>query len=67
MTHEDASKTDRRTFLQAGALTTAASISLASDLAQEAAKASILPTRKAGQNGCRSDDSESRHLECLWS
>ncbi len=52
MTHEDASKTDRRTFLQAGALTTAAAISLASELsAQEAAKASILPTRKLGKTG----------------
>ncbi len=52
MSHEEAGKTDRRTFLQASALTTAAAMSLTPGLqAQEAAKVSTLPTRKLGKTG----------------
>jgi predicted aldo/keto reductase-like oxidoreductase len=53
MSHDETSGTDRRTFLQAGALATAAALSTASHVeAQEApAKAPVLPKRKLGKTG----------------
>jgi aryl-alcohol dehydrogenase-like predicted oxidoreductase len=52
MSQDDADRTDRRAFLHAGALSTAAAINLGSGLsAQEAANASTLPKRKLGTTG----------------
>src|SRR5436309_552271 len=55
MSHDDTNGTDRRTFLQAGALATAAALGTAPGLqAQEAAagaKAAELPRRKLGKTG----------------
>ena len=55
MSHEDSMGTDRRTFLQAGALATASAATLGAGsaaLAQEpAAKVAVLPTRKLGKTG----------------
>jgi predicted aldo/keto reductase-like oxidoreductase len=53
MSHDETSGTDRRTFLQAGALATAAALSTASHVeAQESpAKAPVLPKRKLGKTG----------------
>ncbi len=57
MAHDETNRTDRRTFLQAGALATATGISLAPGVeAQEAAaksqaSAPVLPKRKLGKTG----------------
>jgi uncharacterized protein len=54
MAHDDTNRTDRRTFLQAGALATATAASVAPALqAQEPSKAEAktLPTRKLGKTG----------------
>jgi predicted aldo/keto reductase-like oxidoreductase len=53
MSHDEASRTDRRTFLQAGALATTAALGAAAGLeAQTApAKTTVLPRRKLGKTG----------------
>ena len=53
MSHDESGKTDRRSFLQAGALTTASAVALAPGLrAQDApAKVETLPRRKLGKTG----------------
>src|SRR3954468_12195845 len=62
MAHDETNRTDRRSFLQAGALGTAAGMSLSPDLkAQDAAEkgqeggakaaTSVLPRRKLGKTG----------------
>jgi hypothetical protein len=53
MAHDDTNCPDRRTFLQAGALATAAAASMAPGLqSQEPPKtAAVLPTRKLGKTG----------------
>ena len=54
MSHDETNRTDRRTFLQAGALATAAALSAApgAEAAQDApAKAPVLPKRKLGKTG----------------
>ncbi len=53
MSHDETSGTDRRTFLQAGALATAAALGSASSVeAQDApAKTRVLPKRKLGKTG----------------
>jgi uncharacterized protein len=53
MAHEETDRTDRRKFLQAGALATASAVSLSSSVpAQElVAKSPLLPKRKLGKTG----------------
>jgi predicted aldo/keto reductase-like oxidoreductase len=53
MSHDETQSTDRRTFLQAGAVASAAALSLTHSLhAQDApAKPVVLPTRKLGRTG----------------
>ena len=53
MSHDETNSTDRRAFLQAGALATAAALSAASGRPAQAApeKATVLPTRKLGKTG----------------
>lgn len=53
MSHDETSGTDRRTFLQAGALAAAAALGASSsaDAQEGAAKAQILPKRKIGKTG----------------
>ena len=53
MSHDETSRTDRRTFLQAGALATAAALGAASgaEAQDAAAKAPVLPKRKLGKTG----------------
>ena len=53
MAHEEPDRSDRRTFLQAGALATASALSVApGSIAQDApAKATTLPKRKLGKTG----------------
>jgi uncharacterized protein len=53
MSHDEMSRTDRRKFLQAGALATASAASLTPGLAAQelVAKARALPTRKLGKTG----------------
>lgn len=52
MSHDETTCPDRRAFLQAGALATAAALSTNSGLeAQEAAKTAVLPKRKLGRTG----------------
>jgi predicted aldo/keto reductase-like oxidoreductase len=53
MAHDDMNQTDRRAFLQAGALATASAVSLAPGLAAQelVSKSAKLPTRKLGKTG----------------
>jgi aryl-alcohol dehydrogenase-like predicted oxidoreductase len=53
MAHEETNHTDRRTFLQAGALATASAVSLTPGLAAQelVSKSAKLPTRKLGKTG----------------
>jgi len=53
MSHDETSGTDRRTFLQAGALAAAAALGASSsaDAQEGAAKAQVLPKRKIGKTG----------------
>jgi aryl-alcohol dehydrogenase-like predicted oxidoreductase len=53
MAHDETDRTDRRTFLQAGAVATASAINMAaSGTAQEVvARSPVLPTRKLGKTG----------------
>ena len=52
MGHDRTDRTDRRTFLQAGALATASAVSLAPGLAAQelVAKSAVLPTAQARQD-----------------
>ena len=62
MAHDETDRTDRRKFLQAGALATASAVSLTPGLpAQElVAKTAVLPTRKLGKTGRRGHDARGR-------
>jgi uncharacterized protein len=53
MAHDETDRTDRRTFLQAGALATASAVSLTPGLSGQEliAKTAVLPTRKLGKTG----------------
>ena len=53
MSHDEANRTDRRTFLQAGALATTAALGAAAGLEAQtsAAKTAVLPKRKLGKTG----------------
>ena len=53
MAHDQTDRTDRRTFLQAGALATASAVSLVPGLGAQdlVAKSAVLPTRKLGKTG----------------
>jgi aryl-alcohol dehydrogenase-like predicted oxidoreductase len=53
MAHDETDRTDRRKFLQAGALATASAVSLTPGLAGQelVAKTAVLPTRKLGKTG----------------
>ncbi len=54
MAHDETNGTDRRTFLQAGALATAAALSVGAGnglAAEEPAKHTVLPRRKLGKTG----------------
>jgi uncharacterized protein len=53
MAHDEMNQTDRRTFLQAGALATASAVSLTPGLAAQelVSKSTKLPTRKLGKTG----------------
>jgi aryl-alcohol dehydrogenase-like predicted oxidoreductase len=51
MSHDECQGTDRRAFLQAGALATASALGAASGLPAQEARASVLPKRKLGKTG----------------
>jgi predicted aldo/keto reductase-like oxidoreductase len=53
MAHDETDRTDRRKFLQAGALATASAVSLTPGLSGQelVAKTAVLPTRKLGKTG----------------
>jgi aryl-alcohol dehydrogenase-like predicted oxidoreductase len=53
MAHDETDRTDRRRFLQAGALATASAVSLTPGLAAQelVSKSAVLPTRKLGKTG----------------
>ena len=53
MAHEETDRSDRRSFLQAGALATAGALGVTpgSDAQEGAAKATVLPKRKLGKTG----------------
>ena len=62
MAHEETDRTDRRKFLQAGALATASAVSLTPGLAAQelVAKTAGAPQAKAGQDGRRDFDARGR-------